>query len=81
MNPVVLYVDPQTSLITKQAFSAEGPGFTLVEEQFSDYRPVDGVQIAFKATRKVGDRAVARIVSDVKINAPVDAALFKRPAS
>jgi zinc protease len=81
LNPVVLYVDPQTSLITKQAFSAEGPGFTLVEEQFSDYRPVDGVQIAFKATRKVGDRAVARIVSDVKINAPVDAALFKRPTS
>jgi zinc protease len=81
LNPVVLYVDPQTSLITKQAFSAEGPGFTLVEEQFSDYRPINGVQIAFKATRKVGDRAVARTVSDVKINAPVDAALFKRPAS
>jgi zinc protease len=81
LNPVVLYVDPQTSLIAKQAFAADGPTFTLVEEQFSDYRPVDGVQIAFKATRKVGDRAVDRIVTDVKINAPVDAALFKRPSS
>jgi hypothetical protein len=81
LNPVVLYIDPQTSLITKQAFAADGPSFTLVEEQFADYRPVDGVQIAFKATRKVGDRAVERVVTDVKINAPIEPALFKRPTS
>jgi hypothetical protein len=81
LNPVVLYIDPQTSLVTKQAFGADGPTFTLVEEQFSDYRPVDGVQIAYKATRKIGDRSVERTVSDVRINAPVDPALFKRPAS
>jgi hypothetical protein len=81
LNPVILYIDPQTSLITKQAFSADGPTFTLVEETFSDYRPVDGVQIAYKATRTVGDRAVQRMVTDVKINAQVDAALFKRPGS
>jgi hypothetical protein len=81
LNPIVLYIDPQTSLITKQAFAADGPTFTLVEEQFSDYRPVDGVQIAYKATRKVGDRSVERTVTDVKINAPVDPALFKRPAA
>jgi zinc protease len=81
LNPVVLYIDPQTSLVTKQAFAADGPSFTLVEELFSDYRPVDGVQIAFKATRKVGDRAVERMVSDVKINTPIDQALFKRPTT
>jgi zinc protease len=81
LNPIVLYIDPQTSLVSKQAFSADAPTFTLVEEQFSDYRAVDGVQIAFKATRRVGDRSVQRTVSDVKINAPVDAALFKRPVS
>ena len=33
-------------------------GRPLVEEQFSDYRRVDGVQIAFQATRTVGDRSV-----------------------
>jgi len=81
LNPIVLYIDPQTSLITKQAFGADGPAFTLVTEEFSDYRPVDGVQIAFKATRQVGDRAVQRTVSDVKINTPLEPALFKRPAS
>ena len=46
-----------------------------------DYRAVDGVQIAFQATRQVGGRSVERRVTDVKINAPVDPTLFKRPAS
>jgi zinc protease len=81
LNPVVLYIDPESSLVTKEAFSADGPAFTLVEERFSDYRTVDGVQIAFKAARKVGSQSVERIVTDVKINPPVDAALFKRPTS
>jgi hypothetical protein len=81
LNPIVLYIDPQTSLISKQAFGADGPTFMLVEEQFSDYRPVEGVQVAYKATRKVGDRSVERTVTDVKINEPVEPALFKRPGS
>ena len=81
LNPIVLYVDPQTSLVTKQAFSADGPTFTLVTEEFSDYRPVDGVQIAYAATRQVGDRAVKRTVTDVKINPSVEPTLFKRPSS
>jgi len=81
LNPVVLYIDPQTALIMKEAFGADAPTFTLVEERFSDYRPVDGVQIAFTATRKIGDRSVERHATDVEINAPVDPALFKRPAS
>jgi len=81
LNPIVLYVDPEAGLITKQAFAADAPGHPLVEEQFSDYRPVDGIQIAFQAARKVGTLSVERRVTDVKINAPIDPALFKRPAS
>jgi zinc protease len=81
LNPVVLYIDPESGLITKQAFAADAPGRPLVEEQFSDYRPVDGVQIAFQAVRKVGPLSVERRLTDLKINAPIDATLFKRPAS
>jgi zinc protease len=81
LNPVVLYINPESGLITKQAFAADVPGRPLVEEQFSDYRPVEGIQIAFQAVRKIGPLSVERRVTDLKINAPIDAALFKRPAS
>ena len=81
LNPIVFYIDRVTGLITKQAFAADAPGRPLVEEQFSDYRPVDGIQIAFQAARKVGTLSVERRVTDVKINAPIDPALFRRPAS
>ena len=81
LNPVVLYVDPETSLIRKRLFAANAPGRPLVEEQFSDYRDVDGIQFAFQATQKVGPLSVERRVSEVKINPPIDPALFKRPAS
>ena len=81
LNPIVLHVDPATALVTKQTFIADAPGRPLVEEQFSDYRPVDGIQIPFQAVRKVGALSVERRDIDVKINAPVDPVLFKRPAS
>ena len=40
----VLFIDPDTNLITKQTYVASGPGQPLVEEIFSDYRVVDGVR-------------------------------------
>ena len=81
LNPIVFYIDPVTGLIAKQAFIADAPGRPLVEEQFSDYRPVNGIQIPFQGARRVGSLSVERRATDVTINAPVDPALFKRPAS
>jgi zinc protease len=81
LNPVVLYVDPESGLIRKRMYTADAPGRPVIEEQFFDYRPVDGVQIAFRATQKVGPLSVERRVIDVKLNTPLDAALFKRPTS
>jgi zinc protease len=81
LNPVILYVDPDSGLIRKRMYTADAPGRPVIEEQFFDYRPVDGVQIAFRATQKVGQLSVERKVIDVKLNTPLDAALFKRPAS
>ena len=79
LNPIVFSVDPWTALIRKQTFIADGPGRPLVEEQFSDYRPVDGIQIPFHGMRKVGALSVERQAIEVKINAPIDPALFTRP--
>jgi zinc protease len=81
LNPIVLYIEPDTSMVRKRLFTANAPGRPVVEEQFSDYRPVDGIQFAFQATQKVGPLSVERKVTDVKINAPIDPTLFKRPAS
>jgi hypothetical protein len=76
----VLYIDADSGLIRRQAF-AEGPGRPLIQERFSDYRAVDGLQIPFSASRRVGEITVERRVTEIKINPPIDPALFKRPAS
>ena len=81
LNPIVLYVDPESSQIRKRLYAADAPGRPVIEEAFFDYRAVDGIQFAFRATQKVGPMSVERLVSEVKINAPLDPALFKRPAS
>src|SRR5205085_6069198 len=80
LNPIVLYIDPATGLIGKLTFVADAVGRPLVEELFSEYHVVDGIQIPFHATRKVGTLSVERLANDVKVNAPIDPALFKRPA-
>jgi zinc protease len=82
VDPFVLYIDPATHLVAKQTYVVGGPGQPLIEEMSSDYRLVDGVQVAFGATvRQGGRRLVDRHVTEFKINAPVDPSLFKRPAA
>jgi zinc protease len=82
IDPFVLYVDPATHLIVKQTYVVGGPGQPVIEELSSDYRLVDGVQVAFGATVRQGGRQVVdRHVTDFKINAPIDPALFRRPAA
>ena len=79
--PIVLYVLPESSQIHKRVYAADAPGRPIVEETFFDYRDVDGIQFAFRATQKIAAASVERRVTDVKINTPVDPALFKRPSS
>ena len=67
LEPLVLYVDPRTGLIAKQAYVVRAPGQPLVEELFSDYRPVDGVDRRVHGRsarrRQAGRRAPARTTS------------------
>jgi zinc protease len=79
LNPILLYVDPESGLIDKLTFVDDAPTRPLVEERFSDYRQVDGIQIPFQGTRKIGSQAVERQTTDVRINVPIDPSLFKRP--
>lgn len=81
LNPIVLLIDPDTSQIEKESFLADAPGQPLVEEEYSDYRSVSGIQVPFRAARKIGQQAIERSITDIKINAPIDAGFFKRPSS
>jgi zinc protease len=82
VDPFVLFVDPATGLIAKQTYIDGGPGQPIIEEVSSDYRPVDGVQVAFRAkVLRGGRQMVDRQVTEFKVNAPLDPSLFKRPAA
>ena len=81
LDPIVLYIDPQTRLIARQAYVAGGSGQALIEELFSDYRPIDGVQVAFLArVRRGGTVVFERRIATIRINAPLSPSLFTRPA-
>jgi zinc protease len=81
LEPVLLNLDADSFLVSSQSYVAGGPGSPLVEEEFSDYRPVDGVQIAFAASVSQYNRKVLeRRVTSIRINAPINPTLFQRPA-
>ncbi len=79
-TPVVLFIDAESSQLRKMTFVADTPGRPNVEDEYSDYRAVAGVQIAFRASRRSGPQAIARTITDIRINSPIDPALFKRPS-
>jgi hypothetical protein len=80
LEPLVLYVDARTHLIAKQAYVVNAPGRPLIEELFSDYRPIDGLSVAFTAeVRTDGRPIVRRRLDDITINGGIDPKLFTRP--
>jgi hypothetical protein len=80
LDPMVLYIDPKTFLISRQTYVTGGPGNPLIEELFSDYRVVEGVQIAFTASVRRGEQTLLeRKIADLRINDPLDPSLFRRP--
>jgi zinc protease len=81
LPPIKLYIDAK-NLIARQSYSAIGPdGRPLqADEVFSDYRPVNGVHVAFKAeVQRNGRTILDRTLTDVKINTPIDSKVFERP--
>ena len=83
MQAVVLLLDPVTDLILAQRYevAAGDGGRTTMEEQFSDYQRVDGLQVAFAAVVEAGGLPVlTRRVRTFEYNLPLPADLFTRPA-
>jgi zinc protease len=83
MKPVTLLLDPASYRILAERYEIPlgRGGRTLVEEQFSDYRNVDGLQVAFNATvLQGGVPFLTRRVRTFEYNLPLDAALFTKPS-
>lgn len=82
MKPIKLYVDATSGLVVRQTYVARGPqGEVAGEESFSDYRVVNGLQVAFKAVvRRGGATVLERTVTDFKYNVALEPDLFKKPS-
>jgi zinc protease len=78
---VKLYLDDKY-FVARQKFSTPGPDGLPVdaEEAFADYRPVDGVQVPFKAdVYRAGRVILSRTLTGVALNKTIDHNLFARP--
>ena len=81
LEPVSLHVDPDMLLASvSYTISAGTPRPIRVEEVFSDYRPVEGVQVAYEArVLHDGRPVVRRTLTKVALNTSLDPSLFERP--
>lgn len=79
-SPVKIFFDSETGLILKQAGTRETPEGPITFESFyDDYRTVDGIKQPH-TLRQVTSRFTSVIrISEMKHNAPVDDAVFKKP--
>lgn len=74
------YFDKQTHLLTRYVRQTPSPvGRVSIQQDFDDYRDVNGVKFPFKYSFLWLDGRFTAIISDVKVNAPVDAAKFAKP--
>jgi zinc protease len=80
MMPVTLFVDRASGLIVREQYAApDGAG--VVQERYSDYRAVNGVQVAFKTVvERPGAPLIERTVDNIRFNIPLQASLFVRPS-
>lgn len=80
-EPDKFYFDAQTGLPLRLISSRHGPeGSVQVQEDFEDYREVDGVKLPFTVHQNSGDAPVTIHLSEARHNVPIDDSQFARPA-
>ena len=78
-GPLALMLDPSTGLIVRGRYPAPEGG--EVEEVFSDYRKVDGIEVAFLVTvRHPQLGGLTRRMREFAVNVPLDPSLFTKPS-
>jgi hypothetical protein len=78
---VTLFFDPGTADIVRLEYERHGPAGTVPEiEDLDDYRIVDGIRFAFRATTTtIGGNKVERRVTAIRVNPDLAPSLFTRP--
>ena len=79
---IALYVDAETSLLSKYETLADNPvlGDTVSEVVFSDYRRVGNVKLPFRVVNRTGGEVTQELqFGDVRINTSPAAGLFETP--
>jgi zinc protease len=82
-TPLTLVFDPATALIVKARYRFAGvpDGGVNVEEEYSDYRDVRGLKVAFRAQlRREGAPSIDRTLRSYEFNVPLDSTLFSKPS-
>lgn len=74
------YFDKQSHLLVRYVRQTPSPvGRVTIQQDFDDYRDVDGVKFPFKYSFLWLDGRFTALISDVKVNAPVEAAKLAKP--
>lgn len=75
------YFDKQTHLLLRYVRRTPSPvGRVTVQQDFADYRDVDGVKFAFQYSFLWLDGRFTAAIDDVKLNVPVEASEFGKPS-
>ena len=76
---VTIAFDASTGLLAYQRYGGTD-GEPVTEETFTDYRAVQGLQVAHEAAvRREGQPPLRRVIRTFELNVPIDAAFFKKP--
>lgn len=74
------YFDKETHLLARYVRQTPSPvGRISIQQDFDDYRDVNGIKFPFKYSFLWLDGRFTAIISDVKMNVPVDASKFTKP--
>ena len=74
-----LFFDRETGILLRRAITTRTPLGALAEQiDYSDYRDVSGVKLPFQVHYATWNQANTLKFTDVKLNAPLDDALFRK---
>jgi predicted Zn-dependent peptidase len=75
---VTLYIDKKTKLVSRMSYSDGGNTET---DDFSDYRDVGGLKVAYKRSTNGGGRSTSLDLKSLELEPKIDPTLFDKPAS